>query len=212
MFPLTMVRNMPLVFRSSINKVATTGRRELAGESVCPTLTQSGAGASACEPIFSRLLRESVGRVRYYLFVLPAFSMLMLAQKLPEGPGRAELEKMCKQCHELARSVSLRQDRDGWDQTMTKMAAFGMKASDKDYALVREYLTKNFPAEDIPRINVNKASAIELESGLSLKRSQAAAVLAWRAEHGSFKSLDDLKKVPLLDVEKIEAKKDRITF
>ena len=172
MLPLTMVRNMPLVFRSSIRMRA----------------------------------------IRYSLSVLPALSMLTLAQKLPDGPGRAELERMCKQCHELARSVSLRQDRDGWDQTMTKMAAFGMKSSDQEYALIRDYLAKNFPAEDIPRINVNKASAIELESGLSLKRSQATAVLAWRAEHGSFKSLDDLKKVPLIDAEKIEAKKDRITF
>jgi competence protein ComEA len=172
MFPLTMVRNMPLVFRSSIRM---------------PVL-------------------------RYWLSILPVLSVMTLAQQLPDGPGRAELEKICKQCHELARSVSLRQDRDGWDQTMTKMAAFGMKASDQEYALVRDYLAKNFPAEDIPRINVNKASAIELESGLSLKRSQAAAVLAWRGQHGSFKSLDDLKKVPLIDPEKIEAKKDRITF
>ena len=150
--------------------------------------------------------------IRSSLFVLPALSIMTLAQKLPDGPGRTELEKMCKQCHELARSVSLRQDRDGWDLTMTKMAAFGMKSSDQHYALVRDYLAKNFPAEDIPRINVNKASAIELESGLSMKRSQAAAVLAWRAEHGSFKSIEDLKKVPLIDAGKIEAKKDRITF
>jgi competence protein ComEA len=150
--------------------------------------------------------------IRYYLLVLLALSMTMAAQQLPDGPGRAQLERICKQCHELARAVSLRQDRDGWDQTMTKMAAFGMKASDQDYALVRDYLAKNFPAEDIPRVNVNKASAIELESGLSLKRSQAAAVLAWRAEHGKFKSLDDLKKVPLIDPEKIEARKDRISF
>jgi competence protein ComEA len=132
--------------------------------------------------------------------------------QLPDGQGRAEVEKLCKQCHELARSVSPRQDRDGWNQTMTKMAAFGMKASEQEFALVLDYLSKNFPADEIPRINVNKATAIELESGLSLRRSQAAAVLAYRAKHGDFKSLEDLKKVPLMDAEKVEAKKDRITF
>src|ERR1700733_6740866 len=105
MFPLTMVRNMRLAFRSSIRMPA----------------------------------------IRYYLSVLPAISVMLSAQQLPDGSGRAEMEKMCRQCHELARSVSLRQDRDGWDQTMTKMAAFGMKSSDKDYALVRDYLAKNFP-------------------------------------------------------------------
>lgn len=135
-----------------------------------------------------------------------------LAQELPDGPGRAQVEKLCKQCHELARSISPRQDRDGWNHTMTRMAAFGMKTSDQDYAQVVDYLVKNYPAEDAPRINVNKASAIELESGLNLKRSQAAAVLAYRAKNGDFKSLEDLKKVPLIDAAKIDAKKDRITF
>jgi len=147
-------------------------------------------------------------RIILILFLTLAAS----AQQLPDGPGRTELEKMCKQCHELARSISLRQDRDGWSNTMSKMVAFGMKANEHDMNLVIDYLVKNFPAEDVPRINVNTATAIELESGLSLRRSQAAAVLAYRAKNGNFKSLDDLKKVPLIDPEKIEAKKDRITF
>jgi competence protein ComEA len=134
------------------------------------------------------------------------------AQQLPDGPGRAELERLCKQCHEVARSVSLRQDRDAWSATMAKMVAFGMKASDKDLELVLDYLVKNYPAEALPKINVNKATAIELESGLSLRRSQAAALLAYRAKHGDFKSLEDLKKVPLMDADKLEAKKDRIAF
>ena len=146
------------------------------------------------------------------LIFLAAISLIAPAQQLPDGPGRAEMEKMCKQCHELARSVSPRQDHDGWGQTMSKMAAFGMKASDKDYALVLDYLAKNYPAADIPPINVNTATAIELESGLSLRRSQAAALIAHRTKNGAFKSLEDLKKVPALDPEKIDAKKDRITF
>ena len=143
------------------------------------------------------------------LVLLP---LAALAQQLPDGPGRAETERLCKQCHELARSISPRLDREGWNQALTKMAAFGMKSTDREYALVLDYLVKNYPAEDVPRINVNKATAIELESGLSLKRSQAAAVLAYRTKNGDFKSLDDLKKVPLIDVDKIEAKRDRITF
>jgi competence protein ComEA len=71
---------------------------------------------------------------------------------------------------------------------------------------------KNFPAEEVPRINVNTATAIQLESGLSLKRSQAAAVLAWRKEHGSFKTWEDLLKVPGLEAAKLDEKKDRVTF
>jgi competence protein ComEA len=146
------------------------------------------------------------------LILILFLAAIAAAQQLPDGPGRKELETKCKQCHELARSISLRQDRDGWTTTITKMAAFGMKGDEKDFNLIIDYLAKHYPAEDIPKINVNKASAIELESGLSLRRSQAAAVLAYRAKNGEFKSIDDLKKVPLIDAEKIEEKKDRIAF
>ena len=75
-----------------------------------------------------------------------------------------------------------------------------------------DYLVKNFPADELPKINVNKAEAIELESGLSLKRSQAAAIIQYRNQHGAFKSVEDLKKVPGVDVEKVEAKKNRLIF
>ena len=68
------------------------------------------------------------------------------------------------------------------------------------------------PSEDVPRLNVNKATAIELEAGLSLRRSQAAALIAYREKNGDFKSLDDLKKVPGLDAAKLDAKKDRLVF
>jgi competence protein ComEA len=141
-----------------------------------------------------------------------AFVTAATAQVLPEGAGKAETERLCKQCHEIARAISPRLDRGGWEKSMTKMTAFGMKATDQEYALVLDYLVKNFPAEEVPRINVNTATAIQLESGLSLKRSQAAAVLAWRKEHGNFKTWEELLKVPGLDAAKLDEKKDRVTF
>lgn len=134
------------------------------------------------------------------------------AQQLPDGIGRAETEKMCKQCHEMARSISPRQDRDGWNHTMAKMAAFGMKSTEQDYNLVLDYLVKNYPAEDVPKVNVNTAAAIQLESVLGLRRSQAAALIAFRDKNGPFKSIDDLKKIEGIDPAKFEAKKDRISF
>lgn len=130
----------------------------------------------------------------------------------PDGPGKAELQKLCMQCHELEKSYSLKQDRAGWQRTMDKMTAFGMKSSEEEFNAVLEYLVKHYAAEDVPRVKVNKASAIELESGLSLKRSQAKSLLEYREKNGPFKSLDDLKKVPGLDAAKLEERKDRISF
>lgn len=131
---------------------------------------------------------------------------------LPDGPGKAETQKLCSQCHEIDRSVSVRHDREGWRRTIEKMVAFGAKATDQEFNAVLDYLTTNFPADDVAKINVNKAAAIEFESGLSLRRSQAAAIVRYREQNGPFKSIEDLKKVPGIDVEKIEAKKDRLTF
>jgi competence protein ComEA len=59
---------------------------------------------------------------------------------------------------------------------------------------------------------MNKARAIQLESRLSLKRSEAAAIINYRKEHGDFASIEDLKKVPGIDFSKIEAKQDSLVF
>jgi competence protein ComEA len=77
---------------------------------------------------------------------------------------------------------------------------------------VLNYLSDHYPADAVLRINVNKARAIDLESGLSLLRSQAALIIQYREKNGDFKSIEDLKKVPGVDAAKIEAKKDRLTF
>jgi competence protein ComEA len=132
--------------------------------------------------------------------------------QLPEGPGKIETEKVCAQCHELERSISLRQDRAGWQATVDKMAGLGMKASEKDLQAAVEYLAAHYPASDVPPLDVNKARAIELESALSLPRSQAALIVQYRSKNGDFKSIEDLKKVPGVDTAKIEAKKDRLVF
>ncbi|HEX4951172.1 MAG TPA: helix-hairpin-helix domain-containing protein [Blastocatellia bacterium] len=129
-----------------------------------------------------------------------------------DEPGKLELQKICKGCHELEKAFSIKQDRNGWTATMEKMVSFGMKSTEEEYKAVLEYLVKHYAAEDVPKVKVNKATAIELESGLSLKRSQARAVIEYREKNGAFKSIEDLKKVPGLEADKIEAKKDRISF
>ena len=150
--------------------------------------------------------------MKFLATLLFTVSLGAQAPVLPEGLGHDETEKLCKQCHELARSISLRQDRNGWQTTMGKMSAFGMKSTEAEYAAVLDFLSKNYGAEDVARVKVNEATAIELESGLSLKRSQAKAVVSFREKHGNFKSLHDLKKVPGLDAAALDAKKERIVF
>src|ERR1700689_5340061 len=149
-----------------------------------------------------------VSRLNIKALLAVAFLAGGAGAQLPHGPGKAETERLCSQCHELARSISLRQDRAGWEATVDKMVSLGAKATDKETGAVIDYLAAHFAAEEVPRINVNKARAIDLESGLTLRRSEAAAIIEYRAKNGPFKSVDDLKKVPGID----EAKKDRLIF
>jgi competence protein ComEA len=140
------------------------------------------------------------------------FAAASLFAQLPDSPGKEETVKLCSQCHEIERAFSLRQDHDGWQETMNKMVALGLQGNEEERRAIVDYLAKNFPGEAIPKLNVNTASAIQLEAGLSLKRSEAAAVVDYRTRNGNFKSLDDLKKVPGVNFAKFEAKKDRLTF
>ena len=97
-----------------------------------------------------------------------------------------------------------------WNGPELKSAPQGNPTNQSVRAL--DYRLKNYPADDAPRINVNTAAAIQLESGLNLKRSQAAALIAYRKEHGKFAMIEDVKKVPGLDAVKLEGRKDRIVF
>jgi len=103
---------------------------------------------------------------------LAAFASGLLEARLLEGPGREETLKLCSACHEIERSVSLRQDRDGRKITINKMISLGAEGSEQELAMALDYLSTHYAAAAVPRLNVNRAKAIDLESRLSLRRSQ----------------------------------------
>jgi competence protein ComEA len=142
----------------------------------------------------------------------PALFAAMAFGQFPDLPGKDATLRACGTCHEPERAASLRQTSDGWDATLSSMTGRGMALSDTDYTTVLNYLAKAFPAEAPKPLNINTAEAIDMETRLSLLRSQAAAIVAYRTKNGKFKTLDDLKKVPGLDFSKIESQKDQISF
>jgi competence protein ComEA len=132
--------------------------------------------------------------------------------QLPDGPGKDALVKVCVGCHEPNRVAAFRLTREGWEATVADMRWRGAKATDEEFTAIVDYLAANFLGEAAPKLNMNRATSIELESVLSLLRKEAAAVIAYRDKVGGFKTIDDLKKVPGLDFKKIESGKDRISF
>ncbi len=63
---------------------------------------------------------------------------------LPDGPGKAELTRLCTKCHTLVQSTSLRQGQAAWSETISKMVNLGAEASDAELASVLSYLVRNF--------------------------------------------------------------------
>ena len=146
------------------------------------------------------------------LVALAAASPASAQAQLPDGPGKDQLVKVCGICHEPQRAASIRLTRDGWEQTIGDMIARGAKGSDEDFKAILDYLSTNFLGEASRPLNVNTATSVELESVLLLLRKEAAAVLAYREKNGLFKNVDELKKVPGIDVKKIDAQKDCLYF
>ena len=135
---------------------------------------------------------------------------LVAQSVLPDAPGRDLTVKLCGNCHAADTVASVRHTSDGWREVIDRMVAAGAKGTEQELVTVREYLSTQFPAEEQKALNLNTATAIELESVAGLLRKEAAALIAHREKNGACKKLEDLKKVVGLDYKKIEARKARL--
>jgi len=148
----------------------------------------------------------------FSIMLLLTLSSSLVRADLPDGPGKAATVRVCGRCHSPERAASLHQSRSAWEDTITKMVKLGAQGSDEEFEAILTYLSKHFDREQPGPININKAKAVDMEAGLLLLRSQAKAVVRYREENGDFKSIEDLKRVPGLDFQKVVAKRARITF
>lgn len=66
------------------------------------------------------------------------------AQGLPEGKGKEQFERICRNCHPLDIATRTRHDKDGWTGVVDDMVARGAQGKRDDLNQVVEYLTTNF--------------------------------------------------------------------
>ena len=142
-------------------------------------------------------------------FLLCSIGLGACAQTLPDGPGKETFQMFCSMCHTPEAVIGQQGTRQWWQSKVTEMLQEVTDVPDSDVDTIVAYLAKNFP---VLKINVNKASAKDLETGLELTSKEAEAIVQYRQSKGSFKTSDDLKKVPGVDPVKIESKKDRLEF
>ena len=118
------------------------------------------------------------------------------------------VEAICSDCHTTERIAAQQLTKPQWADKVLEMLqeAPDVKQSERD--TIVEYLAKNFSAH----ANVNKATAKEIQAILEISPESATAIVNYRQQNGSFKTLDELKKVPGVDAAKLDAKREIIDF
>src|SRR5262245_62693001 len=129
------------------------------------------------------------------------------AQAHDDTADKALLETVCGTCHESANVAGPFRTPAEWDEVIEKMQSYGTSAVPEQFAQIRAYLLRAYG-----KANVNNASAKDLAPVLDITASVADGLVTYRQQNGSFKTLDDLKKVPGLDAATVDARKARLTF
>jgi mono/diheme cytochrome c family protein len=64
---------------------------------------------------------------------------------LPDGPGKAVVEKVCTGCHGTAVIAAKRATPEQWANTVQQMVSRGADATDEEIETITRYLSTNFP-------------------------------------------------------------------
>jgi competence ComEA-like helix-hairpin-helix protein len=147
-----------------------------------------------------------------YIPALLCFFVSIAMAQAPSAPredeGKALLERTCTKCHKLSAAVGQRNSKGRWSAIVDDMIARGAEATDPEIEKLVDYLATNFG----PKVNVNKATANQLADTLEVPKAAASAIVEYREKNGSFKSFEDLRKVPAIDWSALESKKDSLDF
>ena len=147
-------------------------------------------------------------------------AVLSLDAGLPGSPQKPETKsaedvkaeetftRNCVKCHPADRIIGSRRTRTQWEEVMTTMqTARGAVIPDEDWDVMHE-----LPREAArPR---QREPCHHRRPGRSAGRhpEMADTIVKYRKEHGNFEDFDGFAKVPGLDLEKLEKKRDAISF
>ena len=152
--------------------------------------------------------------MRWFLLVISLLSLTsavpraFAADDLPDGRGKDVFQKMCSNCHGLDQVTSVKNSKKQWSYVVDDMVSRGAEGSDDDVNAVISYLSRNFGKP----VNINTATAKEIQDGLSFTAAQSASIVQYRTDNGAFKTYDDLAKVPGLDAGLLDEQKKNIVF
>jgi competence protein ComEA len=121
--------------------------------------------------------------------------------------GKALAQRICTSCHEMDTVTAIRRTELGWRENVEEMANRGAEGSEQELAEVVGYLTRY-----VGKLNVNTASARQLEDFLGFTEAEAKALASWRDRNGNLKNFEQLQGVPNIDPAKLQEKRNLIAF
>jgi DNA uptake protein ComE-like DNA-binding protein len=126
---------------------------------------------------------------------------------MPDAPGRADVIRLCSDCHSLEVVTLRRYNPRGWEEVLEEMSRQGTVFTDENYDAVLRYLSVHFG-----RVNVNEADADSLALVLELTPEQAQRIVGHRSKVKAFETLPELIDVLAVDPAFIQDRKARVLF
>jgi cytochrome c5 len=65
--------------------------------------------------------------------------------RLPEGAGKATMQKICSGCHAPEIVIGRHETKDGWERIVSDMVDKGANGTDDEFNTIIDYLAANFP-------------------------------------------------------------------
>jgi competence protein ComEA len=113
----------------------------------------------------------------------------------------------CGKCHDAARIVAMRRTSAEWEDIIKKMIEKGAPGSEKDFETVYDYLLRHYG-----KVFINTATPGEIVTIVGLSEKDAKAIVAYRESKGPFADFEAVKKVPEIDLKKLDERKDAVAF
>jgi competence ComEA-like helix-hairpin-helix protein len=112
----------------------------------------------------------------------------------------------CGTCHGTERALVAPRTKKGWESVLAEMANLGATLETGEQEAILRFL-----AERHGLVNVNAANAEELVA-LGLSKKDADTISSYRTDHGPFADFAALQRVPGLDVDRLNAVRERVAF
>jgi len=136
----------------------------------------------------------------------PVAALTQQADATPRDKPADTYARLCRNCHDAGLQLT-RRTRTGWQDVLDQMVEKGATGSEEDFALVLQYLLR-----DYGKVNVNRATSSDIALVLGVSTADAATIVGHRDKHGDFKDFDTLVKVTGLEAAKLEGKRDAVLF